>query len=167
MLTVDAARIVAGPIYGYLVEIATMPTYAAEQLSRVMGGAGPFFFYWALLIGFVILFSTQLGVFESMVRNFTEGAYLNTRFHESIMRGDPRKFYYPFMFVLLVVIAIMIHTALPVDLLVISANMGNFASLIFPFVLMYLNSKLPRPARAPWWSYVVLILNVIFFGSFS
>jgi hypothetical protein len=145
---------------------ATMPTYMAEQLSRVMGGAGPFFFYWALLIGFFILFSTQLGVFESMVRNFTDAAYLNTRFRESVLRGDPRKFYFPFGFVLLVVIAILIHTALPVDLLVISANMANLASLIFPFVLMYLISQLPKPAKAPWWSYVVLILNVIFFGFF-
>jgi hypothetical protein len=146
--------------------IATMPTYAAEQLSKLAGVAGSLFFYWALLIGFFILFSTQLGVFESMVRNFTDMAYLNTRFRESIMRGDPRRFYFPFMFVLLVAIAILIHTALPVDLLVISANMANFASLIFPFVLMYLISKLPRPAKAPWWSYVVLSLNVIFFGFF-
>ncbi len=146
--------------------VATMPTYAAEQLSKLMGGAGPFFFYWALIVGFLILFSTQLGVFEALVRNFTEAVYLNTRFRESILRGDPRKFYYPFMFVLLVVIAILIHIALPVDLLIISANMANLASLIFPFVLMYLISKLPRPAKAPWWSYVVLILNVIFFGFF-
>jgi len=31
---------------------------------------------------------------------------------------------------------------------------------------MYLICKLPRPAKAPWWSYLVLILNVIFFGFF-
>lgn len=146
--------------------VATMPTYAAEQLSKMVGGAGPFFFYWALLIGFFILFSTQLGVFESLVRNFTEAACLNTRFRETILKGDPRKFYFPFMFVLLVVIAILIHTALPVNLLIFSANISNLASLIFPFVLMYLISKLPRPAKAPWWSYVLLSLNVIFFGFF-
>jgi hypothetical protein len=145
---------------------ATMPTFLAEQLSKAMGGAGPFFFYWALIIGFCILFSTQLGVFESMVRNFTEMAYINTRFRESILKGDPRKFYFPFMFVLLVAIAIVIHTALPVDLIVISANLANLASLIFPFVVMYLICKLPRPAKAPWWSYVFLSLNVIFFGFF-
>jgi hypothetical protein len=29
-----------------------------------------------------------------------------------------------------------------------------------------LNSKLPRPANITWWSYLVLILNVIFFGFF-
>ena len=146
--------------------VATMPTYAAEHLSKMMGGAGPFFFYWALIIGFCILFSTQLGVFESMVRNFTEMAYINTRFRESFLKGDPRKFYFPFMFVLLVAIAIVMHTALPVDLIVISANLANLASLIFPFVVMYLICKLPRPAKAPWWSYVVLSLNVIFFGFF-
>jgi hypothetical protein len=31
---------------------------------------------------------------------------------------------------------------------------------------MYLNRKLPRPARAPWWSYLVLLANVLFFGFF-
>jgi len=146
--------------------IATMPTYAAEQLSKLMGGAGPFFFYWALIIGFLILFTTQMSIFELLVRNFTDAAYLNTRFRESILKGDPRKFYYPFMFVVLVVIAILIHTALPVELILISANMSNLGSLVFPFALMYLNCRLPKPAKAPWWSYVVLILNVIFFGFF-
>jgi hypothetical protein len=44
--------------------------------------------------------------------------------------------------------------------------MANLASLIYPLVLIYLNSKLPRPARAAWWSYVVLLANVVFFGFF-
>jgi hypothetical protein len=38
--------------------------------------------------------------------------------------------------------------------------------MIYPFVLIYLNRRLPRPARARWWSYVVLIANVLFFGFF-
>jgi len=33
-------------------------------------------------------------------------------------------------------------------------------------VLMYLNSKLPKPARPPKYTYVILVLNVIFFGFF-
>ena len=52
------------------------------------------------------------------------------------------------------------------DLLTISGNMSNLASIIFPFVLIYLNTKLPKPAKARWWSSVVLVLNVLFFGFF-
>jgi hypothetical protein len=35
-----------------------------------------------------------------------------------------------------------------------------------PFALMYLISKLPRPAKAKWWSYVVLACVSVYFGFF-
>jgi hypothetical protein len=44
--------------------------------------------------------------------------------------------------------------------------MSNLAAMIFPFALMYLIGKLPRPARASWWSYLVLLLVALFFGFF-
>jgi len=47
-----------------------------------------------------------------------------------------------------------------------SANMSNFGALIFPFMLMYLNSKLPKPAQPRWWHHAILGLNVLFFGFF-
>ncbi len=43
-------------------------------------------------------------------------------------------------------------------------GLGRIA--LFPLVIMYLNSKLPKPARITWWSYLVLSLNVLFFGFF-
>jgi hypothetical protein len=70
------------------------------------------------------------------------------------------------MLVMLVMISVMIHVALPVELIVTSANLANLASLIFPFVIMYLNSRLPRPAKITWWSYLVLTANAVFFGFF-
>jgi hypothetical protein len=42
--------------------------------------------------------------------------------------------------------------------------MSNLAALVMPLLLMFLISKLPRPARAPWWSYVILTLVVLYFG---
>jgi hypothetical protein len=66
----------------------------------------------------------------------------------------------------IVVISIIIHLALPTDLLIISGNISNLASIIYPFVLIYLNTKLPKPARARWWSKVLWVLNVLFFGFF-
>lgn len=83
-----------------------------------------------------------------------------------LVAGDPRRFYYPFMALLVVVISILIFQALPTGLILISANMANLGVFLFPFLLMYLNSKLPGPARMRWWSYVVLVLNTIFFGFF-
>jgi TRAP-type C4-dicarboxylate transport system permease small subunit len=54
----------------------------------------------------------------------------------------------------------------PARLILVSINMSNFGALIFPFVLMYLNSKLPKAARPKGWVYVVLVQNFPFFGFF-
>jgi hypothetical protein len=78
----------------------------------------------------------------------------------------PRRAYYTIAILFIAVISVMIHLALPTGLLTISGNMSTLASIIFPFVLIYLNTKLPKPAKARWWSSVVLILNVLFFGFF-
>jgi hypothetical protein len=142
---------------------ATMPTFAADILSREYG---TLLYYWALIVGFFILFSTQLGIFESLVRNMSDALYgLSPAFRRAIA-GDPRRFYYPFMIVLLLVISFLIFQALPTELILISANMANLGALVFPFLLMYLNRRLPRPARLRWWSYLLLVGNTIFFGFF-
>jgi L-lactate dehydrogenase complex protein LldF len=80
--------------------------------------------------------------------------------------GDPRKLYYILAATFIVVIGIIIHQALPTQLLQYSANMANLASLIYPLVLIYLNRRLPKPARSSWWSTAILLANVVFFGFF-
>ncbi|MFC7714643.1 hypothetical protein [Nonomuraea recticatena] len=70
------------------------------------------------------------------------------------------------MLALLVVIGIVLHLAVPVELVQWSANMSNLGALIYPFLLMYLNSRLPKAARPRWWHYVILVLNFLFFGFF-
>jgi hypothetical protein len=142
---------------------ANMPVYAATELGELLG---PAVFYWVLLVGFLILFTTQMNVFEALVRNFTDAAYATSARFRKLIKDDPRRFYYPFMILLAVLIGILIFQALPTQLIIISANMANFAAIVFPLVIMYLNSKLPRPARITWWSYLVLTLNVLFFGFF-
>ena len=106
-------------------------------------------FYVALVLGVLILFSTQLGIFEG------DGAGDHGRRPRAPARGcagciegDPRRFYYPFMLLLLVIISVILHLALPVNLVQWSANMSNLGALIYPFMLMYLNSKLPTAGPA-------------------
>jgi hypothetical protein len=142
---------------------ANVPTFAASALQPEYGNV---MFYVVLLMGVLILFSTQLGIFEAMVRVVTDAApAMGPRLRE-LIEGDPRRFYYPFMIVLLVAISIILHLALPVALVQFSANMSNLGALIYPFMLIYLNSKLPRAARPRPWHYVILILNFLFFGFF-
>ena len=142
---------------------ASVPTFVAGVLKAEYGAG---LFYIALLVGVLILFSTQLGIFEAMVRVVTDAAHATSPTLRRLIEGDPRRFYYPFMLVLLVIISVILHQALPVNLVQWSANMSNLGALIYPFLLMYLNSRLPRPARPRPWHYVLLALNVVFFGFF-
>jgi hypothetical protein len=139
-----------------------MPTFAANILGAQ---EGRWLFYLVLFVGFLILFDTQLGIFEALVRNATDAVNMNPRLRNAI-NGDPRRFYYPFMLVLAMVTAFVLQFAQPTTLILISANMANFGALMFPFVLMYLNSKLPKFARPPKYTYVILVLNFLFFGFF-
>ena len=141
----------------------SVPTFVADVLG---GQYGSLVFYIALLMGVFILFSTQLGIFEAMVRVTTDASHATSSRLRARIEGDPRRFYYPFMILLLIVISIALHLALPVGLIEWSANMSNLGALIYPFLLMYLNSKLPRPARPRPWHYVILLLNFVFFGFF-
>jgi hypothetical protein len=95
----------------------------------------------------------------------TDAVNTSTRLREAIA-GDPRRFYYPFMILLTVVIGVFLQFFQPATLVLISANMSNFGALIFPFMLIYLNSKLPRTARPRPWINIVLVLNFLFFGFF-
>ena len=142
---------------------ATVPTFVASALDAEYGRG---MFYITLVIGVLILFSTQLGIFEAMVRVTTDASHANSPRLRRLIEGDPRRFYFPFMFILLVAISIILHLALPVNLVQWSANMSNLGALIFPFLLIYLNSRLPRTARPKWWHTVLLLVNVVFFGFF-
>ncbi|WP_084958106.1 Nramp family divalent metal transporter [Thermoactinospora rubra] len=142
---------------------ANIPTFTAAALGQEYGRG---LFYLLLLVGVLVLFSTQLGIFEAMVRVTTDAAHATSPRLRARIEGDPRRFYYPFMIVMLVVISVIIHLTLPQNLINWSANMSNLGALIYPFLLMYLNSKLPRPARPRPWHYVILVLNFLFFGFF-
>jgi hypothetical protein len=141
----------------------TVPTFVASALGAEYGRG---MFYIMLFIGVLILFSTQLGIFEAMVRVTTDASHANSPRLRRLIEGDPRRFYFPFMFILLIAISIILHLALPVSLVQWSANMSNLGALIFPFLLIYLNSRLPKAARPKWWHTVLLLINVLFFGFF-
>jgi hypothetical protein len=140
-----------------------IPTFVADRLGSEYGQG---VFYITLLLGVFILFSTQLGIFEALVRNFTDAANGTSPRLHALMSGDPRKFYYPFMFVVLGIVALALHLALPVKLISISANMSNFGALMFPFLLIYLNKRLPTAARPGPLHYVMLLAGFLFFGFF-
>ena len=142
---------------------ANMPIYAASELGRLYG---PWLFYLTLAVGAFTLFKTQATVLEMLIRNTADAAYSLFPRLEVITGGDLRKVYYPLALAFVLLISVIIHLALPTELLKISANMANLAAIIFPLAVLYLNARLPRPARLTWWSTLLLLLNVLFFGFF-
>ncbi|MGQ0630559.1 MAG: Nramp family divalent metal transporter [Sporichthyaceae bacterium] len=141
---------------------ANVDTFAATVLGAEYGR---WLFYATLFIGFLIFFDTQLGIFEALVRNATDAANISPALNRA-SGGDLRRFYFPFMVVLLVTIGYITTLTQPATLIQYSANVANAGALIFPFAIMYLNSKLPRPARPPKWVYGALVANTLFFGFF-
>ena len=144
------------------------PTQAniATFMPNILGAQhGRWLFYVALFVGFLILFDTQIGIFEALVRNATDAVNSSPRFRQALA-GDPRRFYYPFMIALTAVIGVVLHFFQPAKLVLISANMSNFGALVFPFMLMYMNARLPKLARPRWYIYPLLLLNFLFFGFF-
>lgn len=144
-------------------EEGTIVVYAALQLGARYG---PVLFGWALVTGFLILYKSQIVFLELLARNFLDSANSASGTFRRWFGSDTRKFYYPFLLFLVGLISVLIHLAPPVRLILISANLSNLASMIFPLVMIYLNRQLPRPARIRWWSYVVLGANCVFFGFF-
>jgi hypothetical protein len=142
--------------------VANMPVYAATELGKQAAWLFPFI----LVLGAIILWKTQTTLLEMLIRNTTDTAISLSPGLRAWIGGDPRKFYYILAISFIVLIGIIIHLALPTKLLQYSANMANLASLIFPIILIYLNSQLPKAARARWWSNLLMVANVVFFGFF-
>ena len=149
-------------VSGQQPQTSNIETFAASILGQEYGRG---VFYMTLFVGFLILFDTQLGIFEALVRNATDAANISPRIQQAT-GGDPRRFYFAFMVVLLVIVGYITTLTQPAALIQTSANMSNAGALIFPFALMYLNRRLPRAARPPRWTYVGLLANVVFFGFF-
>jgi hypothetical protein len=137
-------------------------TFAAGVLGAEHGR---WLFYATLLIGFLIIFDTLVGILEILVRNATDAA--TTAPHlEEIIGDDVRRFYFPFMVVLVAVIGTITTTTQPATLVQWSANLTNAGALVFPFALIYLNRRLPKAARPPRYAIAALLANVVFFGFF-
>lgn len=158
-------------LYGYLLtSSAAGPadvTSIIGALAQLLGQRyGQLLTGWALVLGFVILYSTQIAVLELLARNLTDVLHGLSQAFRLGVGGDVRRFYYPALLVLVLVIGVMIHLGQPLQMNVFSANLANLAGMIFPLLMIYLNRRLPRPARISGWSILILAANALFFGLF-
>lgn len=132
-----------------------MPMWLAFVLRDLWG---PVAYWYGILIGIFVLFKTQLGIVDAVVRNMADAAWKFENIRK-FFKNDIRYLYYVLVAVYLIWAAMAFIATAPGVLILISANMANAGALWgIPF-LIYLNYKMPKELRLHW---SIILLNIIF-----
>lgn len=137
--------------------------YQAQYIVLATGNE----FLWniTLLVGFWILFSTQLGVTDAFVRIVTDIVWTVSS-TEDISQRDVRFLYYSILLVFsLSGAAILLLDVEPLFLILIGANMAGLNMTIISLHTLYVNRKLlPPELKPPLWRELVVVLGAVFYG---
>jgi hypothetical protein len=118
--------------------------YQAEYLSKIWSG----FWFLTLFNGFWILFKTQLGNTDILVRTITDAVWMSSgRARESKM--GIRAIYYGILIVFSIWGALVIRSASPFQLFKVLANMAGIVLLIAGIQIFVVNRRFLPPAIRP------------------
>ena len=139
--------------------------YQAQYLAR---DAGSFMWFITLVVGFWILYSTQLGITDVFVRTVTDMIWSGSRYVRTWWGGDIRFVYYSVLSLFaLWGVFILLSGVQPLLLVLLSANMAALNFVFLGLHTIYVNRKfLPVQLRPPLWREVVVVLAVVFFAFF-
>jgi hypothetical protein len=137
--------------------------YQAEYLSRIWRG----FWFLTLFNGFWILFKTQLGNTDILVRTITDAVWMSSpRARE--WRLGIRAIYYGILIAFSVWGIVVIRSASPFQLFKILANMAGIVLLIAGVQIFLVNRRfLPAAVRPPLWREAGLLLCSGFYAFFA
>ncbi len=122
-----------------------------------------------LLVGFWILYSTQLGITDAFVRMVTDMLWSGSSYVRSWRGGDIRFVYYGVLslFTSWGIYVLLIMEVQPLFLIMLGANMAGLNFVFLGLHTLYINRKfLPAEIRAPLWKEIVVLLGVSFFAFF-
>jgi hypothetical protein len=137
--------------------------YQAEYLRKIWSG----FWFLTLFNGFWILFKTQLGNTDILVRTVTDMVWMASYRARSWKRGI-RAIYYGLLIVFSVWGALMVRSASPFQLFKVLANMAGLVLLISGVQIFLVNRRfLPREVRPPVWREALLLGCSAFYGYFT
>lgn len=138
--------------------------YQAKYLSEQIW---PGFWFVTLFNGFWILFKTQLGNTDILVRTVTDCLWMSSG-RLRIQKGGIRKIYYGILAAFSVWGVIMIRSASPMKLFTILANVAGLVLVIGGIQIFLVNRRfLPRAVRAPLWREIALLACSAFYAFFS
>jgi hypothetical protein len=136
--------------------------YQAEYLAKIWPG----FWFLTLFNGFWILFKTQLGNTDVLVRTTADAVWMS---HESVHSGvGIRAVYYGILALFSVWGVIAIRSASPFQLFKVLANVAGLVLVIAGIQIFRVNRRfLPEAVRPPLWREAGLLLCVAFYAFFS
>jgi Mn2+/Fe2+ NRAMP family transporter len=121
-----------------------------------------------LFNGFWILFKTQLGNTDILVRTVTDVMWMSSRRVRAWKGGRIHWVYYSILGIFTAWGFLSVNLATPMTLFKILANVAGLVLAIAGLQILRVNRRfLPRELRPPWWREAMLIACVIFYGFFS
>ncbi|HEY8551585.1 MAG TPA: Nramp family divalent metal transporter [Vicinamibacterales bacterium] len=137
--------------------------YQAEYLSQIWPG----FWFLTLFNGFWILFKTQLGNTDILVRTITDAVWMSSQRARGWKMGI-RAIYYGILIIFSIWGAFVIRSASPFALFKILANMAGIVLLIAGVQIFLVNRRfLPPALRPPRWRELGLLACSAFYAFFA
>ncbi len=137
--------------------------YQAEYLSRIWRG----FWFLTLFNGFWILFKTQLGNTDILVRTITDATWMSSARASDTRRGI-RAIYYGILVAFSIWGLFVIRSASPFQLFKILANMAGIVLAIAGVQIFLVNRRfLPAEIRPALWREIVLLACSAFYAFFA
>jgi hypothetical protein len=132
-------------------------------LSRIWPG----FWFLTLFNGFWILFKTQLGNTDILVRTITDATWMSSRRARESKRGI-RAIYYGILLAFSIWGVLVIRSASPFQLFKILANIAGVVLAIAGVQIFLVNRRfLPKAVRPPWWREAGVLACSAFYAFFA
>ncbi len=127
----------------------------------------PGFWILTLVNGFWIVFSTQLGNTDILVRSVTDVLWMGSKRVRDWSKGRVQAVYYTILMVYTFLALFAIRIGNPLDQFKIVANVAGFVLVISGIQIFLVNRKyLPRPLQGSWWRQVGLLSCALFYALF-
>ena len=147
--------------------IGTDLVFIQEEATALGNAIAPWFETFFLIAGFLMLFSTNLGVVDYTSR--LTGDTLKVTFLRDSTFWSESKIYVTVVWILIIFGGLIVLAQLePVVLLVLSATGGGVVMAFYSVLLILLNRRaLPEFAKLKGWRLPVMVLIALFFVSFA
>ena len=139
--------------------------YQAEYLANAVW---PGYWFLTLFIGFWILFKTQLGNTDILVRTVTDTLWMSSKRLRGWRGGRIQRIYYLLLLAFSIWAVVASHLATPMTLFMILGSIAGMVLVIAGIQILIVNRRfLPRALRPPLWREVALVGCVVFYAFFS